>query len=105
MEIWSPINQKYEISSLGCVRNSKNGKVLKQWETGVGYRKVQVGSGRERYRVHRLVATAFLNPPDDGLHVVHHINGIRHDNRVENLLWCTQAQNMAFMHAARAIAV
>jgi hypothetical protein len=97
MEEWRDVNSKYQVSCQGRVRNTKTGRILKQWETGVGYRKVQVGAGRDRHRVHRLVAIAFINPPDDGLHVVHHINGIRHDNRLENLLFCTQRQNLAFM--------
>ena len=99
MEFWSQLNQKYEASSLGRIRNSTNGKILKDWETGSGYRKVQIEPNRGRYRVHRLIAECFVPKPSDEFLVVHHINGNRSDNRALNLLWCTQAMNMEFARA------
>lgn len=55
------------------------------------YRVVTI-KGKE-YRVHRLVMEAFHGPCPDGMEVDHK-NRIRHDNRLENLTYCTHTENM-----------
>lgn len=49
--------------------------------------------------IHRFVATAFIHNPD-GLPFVNHIDSNRANNRVANLEWCTNSQNI--VHAIKA---
>lgn len=102
-EMWLPLstyNGIYEVSNKGDVRNSTTGLVLSLYKQKNGYLSVGLcnnGNQSTRY-IHRLVAEAFLDR-DDGFQQVNHINGIKTDNSVRNLEWCTAKQNHA--HARR----
>ena len=53
----------------------------------------------KRHLAHRLVATAFI-PNPFLFPQINHINGIRHDNQIKNLAWCSQSYNMLHSHYA-----
>lgn len=76
----------YEVSSCGSVRNTKTKSCVKSAKTTDGY--VICGlyrcGRRKNARVHRLVVEAFIGAIESGLEV-NHKNGIKDDNRVENL--------------------
>lgn len=99
-EIWKDImgyEGAFQVSNLGNVRAVKGKKVLSFIETQPGYLEVKLfyHYSRQRFRVHRLVAETFIPNPMD-LTIVNHRDNNKHNNRVDNLEWCTQAYNVVY---------
>lgn len=100
VEIWKPIyinneESNYMVSTYGRIKNKKTGKIMKLSFDNYGYLKISLkhrGISITR-TVHRLVMETF-NPNPDKTKQVNHINGIKTDNRLENLEWVTVSENI-----------
>lgn len=85
----------YFVTEDGRVWSEKSGIFMTNCENSRGYFIIPIRSNgkRKTVTIHRLVAQAFLPNPYNHP-VVMHINNIKTDNRVENLKWGTQAENV-----------
>ncbi len=97
-EIWRAVEGYeglYEVSNLGNVRNIKKGKIMSQWKCKCGYWFVGLNrNGKQKfYKVHRLVAEAFIPNPNNKPQV-DHINGDKNENYEWNLRWATASENV-----------
>lgn len=116
-ERWLPVpgfEGSYEVSDQGRIRSLERvvervyksgntdqypvrGRILKPHIGARGYPYVNLSLGHKRMQtwvIHRLVLAAFVGPLPDGL-VTRHLNGIKTDNRLENLAYGTYSENMA----------
>lgn len=115
-EIWKPVvgyEGIYEVSNFGRIKSVdriitttnnttriRRGVIRKPSNNQWGY--LQVSLHREGirtcFRIHRLVAIAFI-PEQDGKHEINHIDGNKKNNKTNNLEWCTTSENI--LHAVR----
>ena len=102
MEVWKPVvgyEQYYQISNKGRVKSLyKNGKtkILRPKQRRDGYYIVSLANrkgGIKYAAIHRLVGKAFI-PNINNYPQINHKDGIKTNNNVENLEWCTKSQNM-----------
>lgn len=108
-EIWKPTGYPYyDVSNCGRVRRldsivrshrgtfrKQNGRILKASLMTIGYVAISMWvDGKEiKKSLHVLLATAFIPNPENKKYI-NHKNGIRNDNRLENIEWCTQSENI-----------
>ena len=102
MEIWKEIegHTGYQISDYGRVRSFKNNRhglcntphILKTDINSNGYERVCLGNNHRMF-VHKLVANTFVPNPDN-YPIVRHKDDDRLNNRADNLIWGTQADNI-----------
>lgn len=101
------ISNKGAVKKLGRIEGKKvfKEKIIKQSKRN-GYRQLSLRKNKLniRFIVHRLMGFTFLQNPENKPQI-NHLNGIRHDNRVENLEWCTHSENrrhaVEFLNASK----
>ena len=105
-EIWQDIKGYegiYQVSNIGRIkslaRETRNGsckkeKILKTQIDKKGYLTIDLRKNKQRksYKVHRLVALAFIQNLDNKPQI-NHIDGNKRNNKIENLEWCTNSEN------------
>lgn len=95
-EVWKKIDDyNYEVSNQGRVRNISTKKVLKEQLHGQKYYRVNLFKDGKihHYKIHRLVALAFIHNPDNKPEV-NHKDGNKLNNDVNNLEWVTGEENV-----------
>jgi len=85
----------YQVSDDGKLKNLRYNKILKTYLNNRGYEMVDLSLNgtREKYTVHRIVATAFCDGYFDGAEV-DHIDDDKKNNKASNLRWVTRKQNV-----------
>lgn len=100
MEQWKTVitHPNYEVSDLGRVRNKTTNefKAMKPGKDGYIQLHLFKEGKSKTFMVHRLVATHFIDNPENKEYV-NHKDSTRYNNFVENLEWCTQSENMLHM--------
>jgi len=83
---------QYSIHIDWYVVSNRTGKQVKHFITNSWYYQVNLTKQRKKFYIHRLLAEYFVSNVDNK-NQVNHINGVKTDNRIENLEWVTQSEN------------
>lgn len=96
-EIWKIIpgyNNRYSVSNLGRVWSDSTCRILTIFPTNLGYCRVNFTTNGKcnAHLLHRLVAQAFIQNPDNKPEV-NHKDGDKSNNKSDNLEWSTSSEN------------
>ena len=96
-EVWKQLEDypNYFVSNTGKIRNVKTGRELSQYLMPNGYLSLHLHKNNKEkgFLVHRLVAETFIDNSNN-CDTVDHLNGIKTDNRAENLQWLSRSDNV-----------
>lgn len=89
----------YKITNTGIITNIKNGKEIKPYTDGKGYKRVQLQSTKSNGKrldvaLHRLICWEYNGPYSDDKNQVNHLDGDKSNNRPDNLEWCSNSENV-----------
>lgn len=89
------LDNNYIVYEDGRVFNVKTNKEKKFTKSVNGYMVCQmwINGKSKMFTQHRLLAKYFIDNPENKTHV-NHKNGIKHDNKLDNLEWCTHKENV-----------
>lgn len=101
-EIWVDVyfDNNYQVSNLGRIKDKKTNILHQGSINKEGYHIVSIKN--INYRVHRIVKQSFDPIENFEEMTVDHLNGIRSDNRLENLVWVSMEENTELMIMNRA---
>ena len=107
-KLWKQVKDypNYEVSNYGEIKSLsrvitlglntyvKNETILRHWIGTTGYPSVTIlnNKGRKHFKIHRLVAIAFI-PNPESKPFINHKNGVKTDYSIKNIEWCTAAEN------------
>ena len=95
-EMFLPIDgyDNYSISNFGNVKNRKTNRIMKPSTHPKGYKLINLYKNGDvkNFTVHRLVAKAFLENPDNK-QMIDHTDENKANNNVKNLRWATASEN------------